>query len=247
MAHTRVEFYQVDVRSVSMAQGWGWIATAGGYFAGAPAVWALMGLVWLIAMAVLTFIPFVGPLVAAFLMPVLAAGFVLAARKQDEGGPVQVGDLLIGFSHPRSAQLLTLGALSAAAQLAMMIITWLLTMLFVGAAAGGVMMGADPGAAAAGAGVGMVLVWLLALALWVPLVMALWFAPALVVLRGMSALDALKRSFEGCLENIGAFLLFGVIALAISFVALLPFGLGMVVWGPVLGAAVYSGYCDIYR
>ena len=43
-----------------------------------------------------------------------------------------------------------------------------------------------------------------------------WFAPALVALRGATAVDAMKASFMSCLRNWVPFLVYGLIAIAVS-------------------------------
>jgi uncharacterized membrane protein len=85
------------------------------------------------------------------------------------------------------------------------------------------------------------------LLLYLPLVMAIWFAPALVVLRGVAPLDAMRLSFNGCMRNIVPFLLYGVVGVGLSIVATIPLLLGWLVLGPVTIASLYTSYCDIYE
>jgi uncharacterized membrane protein len=88
--------------------------------------------------------------------------------------------------------------------------------------------------------------WLLAMALSVLLYMALWFAPALVALRGVAPVESIRQSFFGCLKNIVPFLIYGIIMMVLSIVATIPLGLGWLVLGPVAVASVYVAYRDIY-
>ncbi|HYY60759.1 MAG TPA: BPSS1780 family membrane protein, partial [Burkholderiales bacterium] len=97
-----------------------------------------------------------------------------------------------------------------------------------------------------GVAVTAVIAFLLILALMLPLVMATWFAPALIVLQDMGVGAAMKASFNGCLKNILPFLLYGLLALIAGVVASIPFGLGWLVLLPVLTASVYTSYRDIY-
>jgi uncharacterized membrane protein len=85
------------------------------------------------------------------------------------------------------------------------------------------------------------------LLLYLPLVMAIWFAPALVVLRGVEPLEAMRLSFNGCMRNIVPFLLYGVVGVGLSIVATIPLLLGWLVLGPVTIASLYTSYCDIYE
>jgi uncharacterized membrane protein len=102
----------------------------------------------------------------------------------------------------------------------------------------------------AGAGValgGLLLALLVGLVLTVPLAMAVWFAPALVVFRNVVPLDAMKSSFNVCLKNLVPFLVYGVILFVLAVVAAIPFGLGFLVLMPVLIGAQYASYVDLYE
>ena len=87
---------------------------------------------------------------------------------------------------------------------------------------------------------------LIGLALFIPLVMALYFAPALIVHHDLGAVDAMKLSFKGCLRNILPFLVYGVIAMILGFLASIPLMLGWLVLGPILAIAVYVAYRQIF-
>jgi hypothetical protein len=50
-----------------------------------------------------------------------------------------------------------------------------------------------------------------------PIVMAIWFAPALVVFNAMQPVDALKASFHACLKNTLVFLVYGLMAWSCAF------------------------------
>jgi len=95
-------------------------------------------------------------------------------------------------------------------------------------------------------GPGFLIVILVVLALLIPIMMAYWFAPALVALNGMSALAAMKLSFVACLRNFVPFLIYGLIGLVLAVLAILPVGLGMLVLGPVMTASIYTSYRDIF-
>jgi uncharacterized membrane protein len=88
---------------------------------------------------------------------------------------------------------------------------------------------------------------LLFLALSLPLIMAVWFAPALVVLRGAEPWTAMKLSFSGCLKNVVPFLVYGLIAILLAIVASVPVMLGWFVLLPVAIASIYTSYCDIFE
>ena len=79
-----------------------------------------------------------------------------------------------------------------------------------------------------------------------PLYMALWFAPSLIVFNNLKPLDAMKASFTGCLKNIVPFLFYSIVLLVLCMLAVIPFGLGFLVLGPVIVASIYTGYRDIF-
>jgi uncharacterized membrane protein len=101
-------------------------------------------------------------------------------------------------------------------------------------------------AGVAGLGVTTLLAVLVALAISVPIYMALWFAPSLVTFQDYAPFDALKTSFSACLKNIVPFLVYGVMLLILMVVAMIPFGLGMLVMVPVIIASVYAAYRDVF-
>ena len=70
----------------------------------------------------------------------------------------------------------------------------------------------------AGLGVGM-LGLLVALALSLVVAMAIWFAPALVVLRDVAPVEAMKASFAACLKNTVPLLVYGALYLVAAAVA----------------------------
>jgi len=127
------------------------------------------------------------------------------------------------------------------------IVVALVVGLVTGAGVFALLRGGDPTAGqAAGAVMGMLLAMLVMMALMIPVAMAIWFAPALVVLNGRGAVDAMKESFAGCLKNIVPFLLYGVVLFIASIIAAIPLGLGYLVLGPVMAGSIYAAYRDIY-
>jgi uncharacterized membrane protein len=77
--------------------------------------------------------------------------------------------------------------------------------------------------------------------------MALWFAPALVVLRKTPPVEALQLSWAASLKNLVPFLVFGLIYIVASIVASIPFGLGWILLLPVSMLAVFVSYRDVFE
>ena len=228
-------------RAVGAGQGWTWIADGFGLFKKAPGMWIALVVVLLVILIVLAFIPLLGAVATFLLMPAFIGGLIIGCRALQGGGELELGHLFAGFDKAHAGNLVLLGALAIGG--------WVIVMLPVIAIVGtgaffATMRGDAAGVAAMGGS--FVLAGLVATALSIPIYMALWFAPALVVLRGMTAGAAIKESFLGCLKNIVPFLIYGIVLLVLGIVAAIPLGLGWLVLGPVSIASVYVAYRDIY-
>jgi hypothetical protein len=227
-------------RAVGAGQGWTWIAEGFGLFRKAPGIWIAAVVILFVILIVLAFIPLLGAVATFLVMPVFVGGLLLGCRALQGGGELELAHLFAGFKE-QTGNLIVVGALAIGAWIIVMVPV----VLIVGT--GGVMAvlrGDAAGAAAMGASV--MLAWLVALALSIPIYMALWFAPALVVLRGMAPVAALQESFFGCLKNILPFLVYSIVLMVLGIVASIPLGLGWLVLGPTLIASVYVSYRDVF-
>jgi len=229
-------------RTVPAENGWKWIVEGWNLFKRAPGIWIAIIVVFIVISIVLAFIPVLGSIASFVLTPVFTGGLMIGCRALHEGGELKVEHLFAGFRE-RFATLLTVGLLYLAATAAIALVAGLLTGVKLFSLMGG---GSPDAGAVVSAALSVLLALLIMLALLVPVFMAIWFAPALVVFHEHGAIDALKASFEGCLKNIVPFLVQGAILLVASIVASIPFGLGWLVLGPVLVASIYTAYRDIY-
>ena len=226
-------------RVVPMGNGWNWIASAWPIFSRAAGVWIGMVVALLLIIIVAHLIPFIGAIAIQILWPVFVGGLMIASRTIDEGGQARFSQLFAGFQQ-RTGTLVTLGVV-------WLVVSFLIVAIVVGITGVSVfaLMAASPEQVFAAAATAF-LAALLILALMLPLVMATWFAPALIVFQGMGVAAAMKASFIGSLKNVLPFLLYGIIAMVAGVIASLPVGLGWLVLGPVLTASVYTSYRDIY-
>ena len=80
----------------------------------------------------------------------------------------------------------------------------------------------------------------------VPIFAAMWFAPALIFMHGVPQIEALKASLGASFRNFIPFLVYGVIMFVLAIVAMIPFGLGMLVYVPLTIASAYSSYRDVF-
>lgn len=228
---------------VPAGNGWSWIVEG----------WAFMGIqrgtfigIFLLYMVVLlgaSIVPFAGSLAAALLGPVLMAGIVLGCDAVRRGEPLDVSHLFAAFKSPQVGALVGIGGISLGAGVVIAIVAFAV----LGGAYFGLMAGEDFGPEALPALVFVVvLAVLLVLALSLPLYMAIFFAPALVVLHNVKIGDALKASFFACLKNILPFTVWSLVALLLAIPATLVFGLGWILLGPLLMVSAYASYRDIF-
>ncbi|WP_325543405.1 BPSS1780 family membrane protein [Ramlibacter sp.] len=231
-------------RTVEAGRGTAWWTQSWALFVKNPGMWLVFGVIFFVGFAVLGFIPVIGGLVAAVLSQVILGGWMLAARKLDTGGTLEVGDLFSGFKEKLNP-LLTLGAVAVGAS----IVTFLVMAVMGGGAVMGMMLGGasrSAGGLMASAALGMIAM-LVGLALAFVFAMAFWFAPALVVFRDTPAIDALKASWSATLANFVPFLVYSVIWLVAAIVASIPFALGWLVLTPLTVLGIYCAYKDIFE
>jgi uncharacterized membrane protein len=230
--------------AVSAGRGWGWIAEGFDLFKKSPWVWIGIVLIWLIISIALSLIPIVS-LAVTVLSPIFLGGLMLGCHALEQNERLRVEHLFAGFN-TRPGPLAAVGGLYLAGTLGIFLAVVLLAMLFGGIGVLSMDGGADPGIAA-GMGVGLLLVLiLLGMLLFIPLIMAFWFAPALVVRHELPAFEAMRLSFVGCLRNVLPFLVYGIAMILLSIIAAIPLALGFLVLWPVLIGSVYAGYRDIY-
>jgi uncharacterized membrane protein len=229
-------------RGVPAANGWTWIANGWTLFKAAPGLWIGIIVVLLAMLFAMALIPFVGMVAQTLLTPVFMAGIVLGCRAIDDGSGLQFNHLFEGFK-TRFGTLVAVGALYLAGFIVIMVVV----MMVAGAGVVAMMMGGgQQDVAQTGAVMALLLGVLIALALSIPLVMAIWFAAPLVVFHDLGAVEAMKASFTGCLRNVVPFLVYGIIGFLLAILASIPLGLGWLVLTPVIAATVYTGYRDIY-
>jgi hypothetical protein len=227
-------------RAREPSQGWSWIVEGYRYFRRSAALWILLTVIFFAIVIGLQVIPFVGWIAATLLMPVMVGGFMAGCQAIERGGELELAHLFAGFRR-NTAQLMLIGIIGFVLTMAVMVPATVVLGIggFFAAA-----MGATPDPSTVSAST--LLAMLVAVALVVPINMALWFAPALVMLQDQTAIRAITQSFKGCLRNIVSFLIYGVALIVLGFVASIPLGLGWLVLGPVVLGSVYAAYRDIY-
>ena len=237
---TQAGSFHADGRTVDAGRGWSWIEEGFGFFRRQPGMWILMTVLLGILFIAMNMIPFLGSLASALLMPIFGAGLMLGCKQQDEGGELNINHLFAGFKE-KTSNLVMVGVFN--------LVGWVIIGIVIVAVVGGGVLMAIMRGGMEGAGLSifsLLIALLLVAGLTIPLYMATWFAPVLIVLHDMAPLDALKASFFACLKNMMPFLIYGLVLLVLGVLAAIPAGLGFLVLIPVLTASVYASYRDIF-
>ncbi|ODU48686.1 MAG: hypothetical protein ABS92_07840 [Thiobacillus sp. SCN 63-374] len=229
-------------RKVAASQGFQWLAAGFRLYRKSPlllsaAFGALFG-----AVMALGLIPVIGGPLSELASPLIVAGFMAAYRALDSGSEIELPNFLAGVQGP-AIPLMAVGAVQ------------LLGTLLIGQVMLG--MGFDPVAMMAAAKEGAspaemqailnqaTPALLVGLALFAPLIMATWFAPALILFGGARPATALGVSLRA--RNWAAMLVNSfALGMLLFFAALVPMLLGLLVAMPILFGSLYASYQAIF-
>lgn len=169
---------------------------------------ALSGLffIFMALMSILSMVPILGNALALALLPAATLGLMAATQEAVKGKFPMPAVLLSGFRAGRQElrSMLVLGALYAAGFLLVLACSALVDggkfakLYLLGGGAGADVLNDNSFESAA----------LLAMALYMPLSLLFWHAPALVHWHGMSPVKSLFFSLVACWRNLGAFLVY---------------------------------------
>ena len=237
----------MQARLVHPLRGASWLLAGWRLFCSAPLGWLALVFVYWMAMMLVSLLPF-GVAAAPVLVPAFSVGFMAAGRAAARGSRVELAQLFDGFRGSLKPQL-ALGVLYLAC-LAALGASWLLD----DGAVAQVMR--SPGAELQPEMRGTLIVVLL---LYVPVIMAFWFAPVLVAWHAIGVAKSLFFSLVACLVNWRAFLVYGALTLLAPALALLALAqavgvatlraiaLPLVLFVlPTLLASFYASYRDIF-
>jgi len=235
-------------RVLGPGAGWTWIAQGWRLFARAPVMWIVTLVLLVIIAFALALVPFLGHIALQILTPVFAGGLVLACAAIETTGNFELGEIFGGF-RTRFGSLAVVGVLFFLGQLAIVLIC--LGIVGFGTIAGifGMMVTGDTEHAAQAllaTGASFLLALLVATALYIPLLAAVWLAPALVVMHGVGPGKAMGASFSACMRNFLPFLVYSVIMFVLAILAAIPLMLGYLVWIPLTITSTYASYRGIF-
>ena len=214
-------------------------------------IWVLFVLMLWGMVFVASRVPFTGLLLALF-TPVFLGGLMIGCRALDKGEELEIAHFFAGFRN-NTLNLITLGGFYLIGNV---VIAGLMYAIGGGAIqqiVAGQAQNIDPEILMQA--IGPALVALLAgMALSVPLTMAMWFAPLLVVFANKKPAHALRDSFQACLKNMLPFLVYGLVILVPLVLLMAPFDLanternpGLWVVALLVLPSVYTSYRDLFR
>jgi len=239
-----------EPRVVAAGRGASWWGEGWHIFAARIGMWIGIMIVYFVIALVISAVPYVGSIGHSLLTPVFMGGLMLACQAVERNESLRIGHLFEGFQGAHFVPLMIIGAVNIA--------VWIVIFLFgLAGIWGGFAMTSmsamtDPsemlrqslGSISGVAVVGVIVI----VTMLVIVAMLNWFAPALVVFRGVSALEAMKLSFLACLRNWVPFLIYGLIAIGIGIVGvivvvvILAFvGVGAIAGGTTGGIMAFIG------
>ncbi len=229
-------------RRVAGARGAAWYGEAWRLLMAHAGLWLVI--LAIIAVLALTAIlpPWAGLPLQYLLFPFTLAALAVACDVVRRGAPLRVDEILAVLAE-RGGQLFLLGLLYL---IGITLVSVVAIVPLLGWSGMGVLLGDVPPPYVAELFMPLMLAMLLLLALSLPLLMAVWLAPALVVLNGVAAPAAMGTSLVGCIRNIWPFFLYGVAGLVLALAATLPLLLGWLLLVPVIMVTSYSAYRDIF-
>ncbi len=227
------------IKQVPAANAWAWIVSGFNLFKANPAMWIILFVIYLVIIVPISLVPVVGSVVSTLLAPVFAAGLMWGCQAITKNQDLEINHLFAGFKK-NTSQLIAVGGIY---MLGLLVIAVMVVLALDRETIEILMKGGTVKPEQASA---MMMPILVAMLFLLPLIMAYWFAPILVGLNNLTATEAMKLSFVACLKNMMPFLLYGLIFMLLLIVAIIPFGLGLVVVIPVMMTSLYTSYLDVF-
>ncbi|WP_297325341.1 BPSS1780 family membrane protein [Nitrosomonas sp.] len=233
----------MEIHQVNAKQGLQWILSGFYLFRKAPLAWIMVCFTLVLIAMSMSFIPLLGKFIFTLISPVFLAGIMLGCKDMEQGKSLEIAHLLAAF-RTNSAPLITIGGVYLIGQI--LIIG--LVMLIGGSQMTDMLLYGKRVDESELMGVmsNMLTSSLIALTLSIPLMMASWFSPLLVVFHNVPPIVAMQRSFFACLKNFIPFQVYGITLIVLTILCLMPYGIGLIVLIPVMFASIYVSYKDIF-
>jgi hypothetical protein len=244
----------MQIRKVDARHGWQWLVQGLVLFRKDPAHWLMLIALLFIGSRVLLAVPYLGLLVV-LITPNFLAGLTHGAQALEQGKPLRLGYLASGFLK-NAGHLVTLGGVSLLGHFLMLVAMTTVA----GAALSDVVQTMSTGAitqetvaAMRVAAPRLLLSVCVGLAVAVPVMLAVWFAPMLVFFDDEKPGPAMLMSLWACLRNIMPMLVFAI-ALMGPLLVMMQIGVALTrqpdmgIWllAPVLVPSLYASYRDLF-
>ncbi len=209
---------------VAAKVGQAWLIEGFSLFHRQPLVWFLTLMAYWVGLVLIGSLPVIGVIVPLLLSPGLSFGFINLARAIDRKEPVAPTLLISGFRNGQARGLLQLGGAYTLALAAVLLLASLV-------GGGQLLSMVEKGASEEDLiSLQRELPWglIVGFLAYIPVMMAFWFAPQLVVWRGLSVPKAIFYSWVSVWRNRGAFLRYGLawLLLIIAVSLLISLGIG---------------------
>ncbi len=233
-----------EPQTVAGGRGASWLIEGFAFFRQDWLSWIGLAILLIVLTVLFSVIPLANILVPV-ISPIIVAGLMLACRQQDQGGEIGLGIIFSGFSE-RPGQLALIGIAHLVAGIAIIILMAILVIIILGGLDSLSQLRIDNPELLIKHAVNLLLVTLMGMLLYMPVMMAMWFAPAIVIFQKVTAIEAMLLSFKACLLNVLPFLAYGIVALVFIILGGIPLFLGWLVLIPVLISSLYLSYKDIF-
>jgi hypothetical protein len=218
-------------RTVPPFRAFAWFETAMRLFKRAPWRWCILGFITLGTKLLFEFTPSIGRAAAEVIVPVIECGLIIGAAQLERGGKLELGCAWAAFRAPPAA---------LAAIVVSSLIVSAVEFSFAYALAG-VNLLADPDDPRITAGVALAVIGAGSLAS-LPFV----FVPPAALFQRAGFVGSFVASLRGFALNWTPLLLFGLVSLVLAVVGLMTFWIGLIAVFPLLAAANYAAWKDIY-
>ena len=233
----------MEIHQVNAKQGLQWILSGFYLFAKAPLPWVFVCFTLMLVAMTIALIPMLGQFIFTLISPVFLAGIMMGCKDMEQGKTLEIAHLFAAFKH-NAASLITIGGIYLIGQ----VLILGLVMLIGGSQMTDMMLYGKRVDETQLMGVmsSFLTSILLALTLSIPLMMASWFSPLLVVFHDIEPIPAMQKSFFACLKNIIPFQIYGIVLIILTIISVMPYGVGLVVLIPTIFASIYVSYKDIF-
>lgn len=240
--------FAAPAAAVGADRGTAWIGEGWRLFMKSPGLWIAVILLFMVISFVASWIPLIGSIAQILFGPSLMVGLFAFAHALDTEGKGDINHMFDGFRSHLS-DLVIVGLLYLAMIVGIILVGVILAFVILGSSVALGQLETEQGIQSVmqnGGMIGFLLIFLVCMLLMIPVFAAYWFAPALVFFADLKPLEAMKASFAGCFRNWLPMLIFGIVAFILLVIGMLPLLLGLLVVGPMLCAANYVIFKDLY-